>query len=50
MKYIVVRSTSCDTLVREVNARISEGYEPLGGIAVVSSMATMGYYQAMVKV
>lgn len=45
MEYIVINEISIDKLVEEVNKKISEGFEPLGGISTVQQ----NYQQAMIK-
>jgi len=45
MEYIVVNEISISKLVDEVNARIADGFEPLGGISNLQS----NYQQAMIK-
>lgn len=62
-QYIVVADTSLDDLVAAVNANIENGWEPIGGVNVVSRTYTVhpsegwgesyidserSYYQAMV--
>jgi hypothetical protein len=48
--YMVVRSPDTDSVVREVNDYIREGFEPYGGIATANSEgAAANYVQPMVK-
>lgn len=44
MKYIIVFAIYCHNLEKEVNERINNGWEPIGGPFVNGS----GWYQAMI--
>ena len=45
MEYIVVNEISISKLVEEVNKKITDGFEPIGGISNVQK----NYQQAMTK-
>jgi hypothetical protein len=50
MTYSIVESQSADELQEKVQALISEGWQPQGGIAVATYAAGVWwYYQAMVR-
>jgi len=49
MKYILVYDNNMKRLEKKVNDYMESGYQPVGGIAVINSLAAIGYYQAMVK-
>ena len=52
MKYIVVSSFSIDSLQKQVNEKIENGYIPCGGISVLSGKfkdSAGGLYQAMIS-
>ena len=53
MDYIVVNEGTIEEVVKKVNQRIRQGYEPIGGIAITLSESDEYSYfdvaQAMVK-
>lgn len=52
MEYIIVSSDNEDGLIKQVNSKISEGYVPQGGIAVIRceiDKEPYYYCQAMIK-
>ena len=51
MEYHVVVAEGVEELERLVNKKISEGYEPIGGISVHPETTTMYFclYQAMTR-
>lgn len=53
MQYDIIEATSLEKLIQLVNAKLSEGYEPHGGVAVVSNPESLTFgkytfYQAMI--
>jgi hypothetical protein len=50
MQYCVVEANSASALEQEVQTRLDEGWEPLGGVAVATYAAgAWWYYQALVR-
>jgi Domain of unknown function (DUF1737) len=52
MQYDVIHDLDLGNLVTTVNRLIQKGWEPLGGIAVLSSPESMSgkiFYQAIIK-
>lgn len=53
VEYCIVSSCNHYILERDVNSKIANGWEPLGGIAVVPDQTVtgvyFGYYQSMIK-
>lgn len=51
MQYNVIRSMDDSDLIRKVNAAITEGWIPQGGVTIASFMTVRDiiYFQAMVK-
>ena len=51
MNYQISEADSVDTLQRQVNQLIQEGWRPVGGVAVVQSQSSdkWWYYQAMIR-
>lgn len=53
MKYIIITESDKEKFEQAVNAKISEGYEPIGGIAIASPYGAVPskkycYTQAMI--
>lgn len=48
--YIILANQSEDRLAAEVNHKITDGYQPIGGVSVRPASTQTGYmiYQAMV--
>lgn len=46
-KYIIVRASSSEELEQKVLKKIEIGYEPIGGVAILSASHS-SYYQAMI--
>jgi Domain of unknown function (DUF1737) len=52
MRYRVIEAKDVEGLEQDVNEHIAEGWQPLGGVAVVNSQANTyawWFYQAMVR-
>lgn len=49
MEYIVVTATEVGKFIEDVNFLISDGWEPQGGVSLVTDHTTIGYFQAMIK-
>ena len=49
MQYIILQDTRSEVLAWEVNAKIAEGYKPLGGVSVAGTGTWLIFSQAMVK-
>lgn len=51
MKYIVVEAYNVTDFQAKVNIKVSEGFEPVGGVCVTPTkdISTFLYAQAMVK-
>ena len=45
IRYILIQAKTPTDLVRMVNEKIEEGYEPCGGVVIVQT----GFFQAMFK-
>jgi hypothetical protein len=49
MEYTVVKAGTTEALIQKVNELITQGWKPLGGIAISGGATFTGVYQAMVR-
>ncbi len=49
MQYIIIYATFFESLEKKVNAKIKEGWSPLGGVSVCVQDGEEHFYQAMIK-
>jgi hypothetical protein len=52
MRYRIIEAKDTEALEQDVNEHIRDGWQPLGGVAVVNSQANTyawWFYQAMVR-
>ena len=50
MKYIILSAETIDELIKQVNAELTNGFIPVGGVAYELKMnGFFCYYQAMLK-
>lgn len=49
MKYDVIENASIDYLIKAVNERIEEGWQPIGGISILECDGDYWHAQAIIK-